>query len=530
MDNSHARKLLFAPLIPLVLGVCLVGQRGQSPPSGVEIVFTQLPATGGKGQNWERARLARLLPDGSVRALAGDFYSAADPSVSFDGKRILFAGKQKAGERWQVYEMQADGSALRRITQTPWDCRSPIYQPAIFYLDADAPVDQIGFVGYQTTVPSLYSCRLDGSGLRRLTYNPHGDRDPAMLPDGRMLFSSAQRDRVALFGVNIDGTDYAIFSGDEGKRTKRTPQVTRDRLVVFVESIAEKGDEAGTLATVSLLRNLHSYRALTQPSDGLFYSPSGLPNGEILVSWRPANGAGTYGIYRLDPATRRTSLLYDDPKRDDVQASLLEPRATPDGRSSVVDETDPTGKLYCLSAFTSDLAKRDWLPAAAKRLRVLEGLPPELGRRFLGEIDLEEDGSFNIQVPANTPIELQLIDANGMALRSCRWLWVKNKENRGCIGCHEDGELAPENLLAKALTKPSVPLTLPPEKRRTVSFQRDVKPILAQKCGIKGCHGGATPPRVDTAVLNKMPPIGSKPLTEDEKRTIVEWIDLGAQR
>jgi hypothetical protein len=84
----------------------------------------------------------------------------------------------------------------------------------------------------------------------------------------------------------------------------------------------------------------------------------------------------------------------------------------------------------------------------------LEGPP----RRLLGELDLEEDGSFNIQVPANTPIELQLIDSQGKALRSCRWLWVKNKENRGCIGCHEDGELTPENRLAKALTKPAVPL------------------------------------------------------------------------
>jgi hypothetical protein len=26
-----------------------------------------------------------------------------------------------------------------------------------------------------------------------------------------------------------------------------------------------------------------------------------------------------------------------------------------------------------------------------------------------------------------------------------------------------------------------------------------------------------------------MPPAGSQPLTEEEKRTIIEWIDLGAQ-
>ena len=143
---------------------------------------------------------------------------------------------------------------------------------------------------------------------------------------------------------------------------------------------------------------------------------------------------------------------------------------------------------------------------------------------------MDEDGSFHLTVPPNTPFQLQMLDSNGMALRTSAWIWTKNKENRGCIGCHEDGELAPENLLAKALTKPSVPLTLPPERRRTVSFQRDVKPILEQKCGLKGCHAGATPPRIDTGVLTTMPPKGAKPLTADEKRTIVEWIDLGALR
>ena len=32
-----------------------------------------------------------------------------------------------------------------------------------------------------------------------------------------------------------------------------------------------------------------------------------------------------------------------------------------------------------------------------------------------------------------------------------RWIWAKNHESRGCIGCHEDGELAPDDRFAKAL-------------------------------------------------------------------------------
>ena len=54
------------------------------------------------------------------------------------------------------------------------------------------------------------------------------------------------------------------------------------------------------------------------------------------------------------------------------------------------------------------------------------------------------------------------------------WIWTKNKEQRGCIGCHEDGERTPENQLASALTHPAVNLMLAPERRRTVEFERDI--------------------------------------------------------
>jgi hypothetical protein len=114
----------------------------------------------------------------------------------------------------------------------------------------------------------------------------------------------------------------------------------------------------------------------------------------------------------------------------------------------------------------------------------------------LGEAPVEDDGSFNVQIPADIPIEVQLLDADGMALESCGWIWVKNNEPRGCIGCHEDPELVPENRLVKAIAKPSVLLTLPPERRRTVDFEHHIMPVIQSKCML--CHGaGGSLPRLD---------------------------------
>ncbi|HEY5657815.1 MAG TPA: hypothetical protein VIY27_08485, partial [Myxococcota bacterium] len=426
---------------------------------GDGIVFTQ----GSTQPGADTARLVRLLPDGSLRVLSADFHAARDPDVSFDGKRILFSAKKRATSRWQIYEMGSDGSGVRQVAEVPMDCRAPIYQSTLYAISGDKPWHPIGFTGSSADgTPNLYSVKLDGSDLRRLTYNPYGATDPALMPDGRILFAGGQSnrlesgalDRVALFATNLDGTDTALFSGDEGARRKRMPTVTADRLAVFVESEEPTPDGAGRLAAVSLRRNLHSHRALTGPEEGLYHSPSPLPGGPLLVSRRPADGSGTHGLYRFDPATRQAVALYDDPQRHDIQARSLSPRPEPDGRSSVVDERGPTGILYGLDVYVSDLPEPVALPpGSAKRLRVVEGLPaekpatpgppPPLRTRLLGEVDVERDGSFNIRVPANTPIRLQLVDAEGLALRSCDWIWVRNKESRGCIGCHEDGERTP---------------------------------------------------------------------------------------
>lgn len=391
------------------------------------------------------------------------------------------------------------------------------------------------------------------------------------------------------------------------------PCTTAKGMAVFVEADSVPWDGSGSLGSVLLRRPLHSYRPITKVSDGLFHSPSPLPDGKILVSRRTSDGSDTHGVYRLDPSNGEIELIFDDPEYHDIQAKAVQPRQEPDGRSSVVTEKDPHGRLYCLNVYINDLKKPQWLPiGTVKRLRVLEGIAiksdtyiqqnerylgvsingisPLAQRRILGEIDIEEDGSFNIEIPANTPIELQMLDGEGMALRSCSWIWAKNHEPRGCIGCHEDGELTPENMLAKAVTHPSIRLTLPPERRRTVDFRRDVMPIIAKKCVschdkedsplsltkdlslVKGSGRGAffnrtyenlltpdnqagdgkyvhpgrarTSPLIwhifgrntsrpwddvqSTEKLSHMPPSTVEALTEDERLTFVEWIDMGA--
>ena len=108
------------------------------------IVFTQLPRDArvfGEG-----GRVVRLDAGGQLRVLTASFASAADPDVSFDAKHILFAGKQGAGDHWQIYEMNLDGTGVRRITSEDADCRNPIYQSKFYNIMFDLPWQQVTFV------------------------------------------------------------------------------------------------------------------------------------------------------------------------------------------------------------------------------------------------------------------------------------------------------------------------------------------------------------------------------------------------
>jgi hypothetical protein len=548
-----------------------------------------------RGDSAEGGRLVVVSPAGETRVLTEGFHGATEPDVSFDGSRVVFAGRKGAEDPWCVWEMGVDGSGLKKITCGPGGARQPIYLPMMYTLTPTSTErwEQVAFVGSlpgetnEAGVGSrtaLFACRLDGTRERQITFNLSSDFDPVVLPDGRMIFASWQRHsldrgphgRVALFGLNTDGTDLMIFAGDEGRRVKHMPAYAGDRLVAFVEGDPVAGDGAGALAAVSLRRNLHSHRVLSD--EGLYRAPAAHPDGGILVAWRAEEGDG-YAIHHFDPATGERRPVFDDPEWHDVSARVLGPRPVPDGRSSSVRGNEAIGWFYALDVGISDLDRETWPAGMARRLRVVEGRPRRPGdgqdatglapRRLLGEVDLAADGSFNVEVPADTPVELQLLDEDGLALRSCAWIWTRWKEARGCIGCHEDPERTPPNRFVEAVQRPAARLTLPPERRRFVDFAHDVRPIVERRC--LDCHGeGGATPRLDDAgayealldgrvrpgeartsplvwhllgrrtdrpwdgvedgvTAEPMAPGAGAP-TEEEILTFIQWIDLGALR
>ncbi len=515
-------------------------------------------------QNYlDGARLVLLRPGSEPEVLVPQFDSAADPEVSYDGQRLLFSGKREKAGPWNIFELDLATREVRQITRGLGNCRQPHYLPRQFMLvamasspthpqpssapsgeaeiegkftfqSADEAWTLIGFVressdmrseGSPLPVTRLYSCRPDGTQVRRLTANLARDFDPSVLPDGRIVYSAWRRNSfvrglkgwIDLFAVNTDGTDVMPMCGNVGKLSKRmaaaVPQGLLGKLV-FVESDVAPWDAAGDLATVDLRRPMATYAVLKKEQDFVYHSPSFFAEGKVLVSRRPRDGSASHALGVLRLADGEWTPFFDDPRYHDFHAKIVAPRAEPDGRSSVVDDHDPLGTLYCLNVNINDLPQdRQMSAGTARAVRILEGVPASgdvaardrgeepavpdgAVRRLLGEIPLFPDGSFQVKVPGGVPLEIQLIDEDGMNLRSCGWIWAQNRFYQGCIGCHEDRELVPDNRMADALWEPAPTLAPPETQRRTRDFLHDIWPLVVKDCG--ECHGptGAHSPRL----------------------------------
>ncbi|MDA0337005.1 MAG: hypothetical protein O2782_17710, partial [bacterium] len=441
------------------------------------------------------------LPGDERRVLTPDFAAAADPCVSFDGQQVLFAGRRRSTDGWEIWRMQADGSNKRQVSVGMADARGPVWlAPAA--VNAPNFDDRIEWITFTSTakgvwderrrapLANLYAMSLAPVGARpfvlwQTTYGLGGDRTPTVLADGRVLFASWQRQGYGLMTISWAGENLNPFYGSHDGSVSQLspvelPAPSRD--IVFVEATGDAETEGGRLAAVSMRRPLHSWRLLAD--DGAYRTPAALPEGGLVVAWRGSD-TGSFGLYQFDLRAGRGNVLVDDPAWHEFQPVPLVPRSTPRGRIPTVDFASvldvegfkQAGQLQCLNVYESDRAELSGILAGSiRRVRLVEGVPlpilpadnvalPEstaavlwppahVQTRSLGEAPVEADGSFYVNVAGDRPFYLETLDENGGVVGAMRsWMWVRAGDQRGCVGCHENKELTPENRVTDALRR-----------------------------------------------------------------------------
>lgn len=495
------------------------------------------------GYDNEIAVLSPVRPDGKLTTLYQPDGSkfVGDVDLDFAGDRMLFSSLGPH-DRWHVFEIEATGGNLRRLTPEEPDVDSydPCYLPDGRILFAStACFAGVPCVGGGNTVANLYRMDADGSNIRQLCFDQDHNWCPTVLNDGRVLYSrweysdSPHYFTRLLFRMNPDGTGQMEYYGSSSYWPNSTfyarPIPGHPTQVIAVISghhgVPRMGElilfepAQGRFEGRGVVQRIPGHRQKVEPiiRDGLvddswpkFLHPYPLSEKYFLVSMQPTPQS-LWGIYLVD-VFDNALLLCEQPGY-----AMLEPvpfRPTP--RPPVVPDTITPGSRDAV-VYLSDIYSGPGLagvpPGSVKKLRLYEVhyAYPQMGghihigidgpwdvHRILGTVPVEPDGSAAFRVPANVPIAVQPLDAEGKAMQVMRsWFTAMPGEVLSCNGCHtSQNTTVPlgQNLAAR---KPPANIAPWYGPARGFSFKREVQPVLDEYC--VGCHNPQ--PRPDGKVL-----------------------------
>lgn len=409
------------------------------------------------GESWRYVPMARIIavdPDkpASIKVLSEGFYSACSPEISHDGKFMLFAAQRNQQENWQIWMMDLGNLKISKVTSFTENCTDPVFLPngrAVFSKNTANDTVKTGH--------SLYSCNTDGTDIRQLTFHPHANFATSVLLDGRLLTITRQLlPGVAdpmLMVLRPDGTKADMFyKGSAGAALLSRAMETDDGMILFIESDSSS-DQKGNVVAISYNRPLHSRMNLTAGIPGSFNAVLPMSSGKYLVSYRPAD-TDVYALYEFDPESKVLGKkVYGSTDSNILDVVLVKESTRPKKLPSEVDNGVKTGLLLCQDIHVTGMPLVDHsavFPKAGK-IEIL-GIDSTLGI-----VQVEEDGSFYLKVLADTPFQIRTLDENGGVVSGpCDWLWLRPNERRGCVGCHEDPELVPENNTPLAVKKSPV--------------------------------------------------------------------------
>jgi Hydrazine synthase alpha subunit middle domain/WD40-like Beta Propeller Repeat len=426
------------------------------------IIFTQvigneLNTNNDTEDSWRYIPQTRIVafdsanPDASIKVLTEDYFSARSPEISSDGNFLLFTAQQKQNDPWQIWEINLSDLKTRHIPASPDNCFDPAYLPGERIV-----FSRISLNDSLKADHSLFTCNLNGTDLRRITFNNNNYFAPVVLKDGRVLTISRKihhgRVDQQFMVLRPDGTKEELFyRGSDGSALDSRGLETANDKIVFIES-TNFTVGGGSIISINYNRPLHTRINLTSDLNGKFSSVYPMKSGKLLVSYRPSQ-TDRSALYEFDPEKMTLGkTLYNSKEYDALDAIIVEKRERPKKLPSEVDTGVKTGLILCQNINLSDQKSSSNATASPNASRI-----EVIGKdSTLGEVQVADDGSFYLKIIADTPFKIQTLDKDGNVIQGCDWIWLRPNERRGCVGCHEDPEIVPVNRVPLSVKKSPV--------------------------------------------------------------------------
>ncbi|MEE9603551.1 MAG: hypothetical protein V3V75_09615, partial [Thermoguttaceae bacterium] len=483
----------------------------------------------------DRHRVRPVIDPTTKETLGPGVYR--DAELSWDAKRVLFAFKAKQDGHTSIYEIGIDGTGLRRLTDPSCDCQNPPQKNRYGKGHHDItpcylPDGRIVFTStralalvpcFNSGVDTLHIMEADGSNIRPLSVNNVTEFDPAILPDGRILYGRWEYvDKTALYMQSLwtmlpDGRmEEALFANNLARPTAvLDARPVPDSNLIVAAFTPHNGQAVGAICMIDLHGGKNDLAAVTnftpeyptKMDQGLTRGPCDpwpINKDVVLI----ANNAKGPGVIQIIDRFGNRELVRSEPDIDCYSPALVKPRKKPTLIPAHTKGDEP-GRFLVTDIYQGLTGVER---GTIKRLRVIEetarvsGLPP--GGRWwnqafliswqgaysvknvLGTVPVHEDGSAYFETPPGRAIYFEALDEEGREIQRMRtFVQAAPGATRSCVGCHENRKTTTAaTALPTAMLWEAVRIEPESWGSGFIDYPTMVQPILDKYC--VSCHGG----------------------------------------
>ncbi|WFE83419.1 SUMF1/EgtB/PvdO family nonheme iron enzyme [Parabacteroides chongii] len=491
------------------------------------------------GFNAEIIELTNLRGDMQMKSIFKPIVadaSIADLRMHWNADRVMFTTLMGENDkRWNVYEVKLDGTGCKKLVENE--------EPDLEFYDGtylpDGRIIANSNIGYQGVpcvsgddpVGNMVLYTPQTKNLRRLTFDQDANWNPVVMNNGRVMYTRWEYTDLThyysriVMHMNPDGTENKALYGSGSMFPNSTfdiqPLPGHGSAFVGIISGHHGVARSGRLIIFDPTKGRKNVQGMVQEiphrnrpiqeliKDELvngvwpqFVKPTPLNDKYFLVAAK-LNPQSLWGLYLVDIYDNVTCLMQAEGEGY-ISPILVKETKTPPAIPDRVKLNEKEATIFIQDIYEGE-GLRGIPRGTVKELRLhayeyayvktrsdhnWHGIQSGWDiKRLLGTVPVEEDGSAIFKVPANTPISIQPIDKDGVAVQWMRsWVTGQPGEVVSCIGCHEDQNQIPIPKRVMASQKAAAPLKAPEGGVRSFTFDLEIQPILDRAC--IACHNG----------------------------------------
>ena len=444
-----------------------------------------------------------------VRQLTGN---ASDQMKTWGNRHTVLV------EDWDPCYLPDGGFAfISTRSQGYGRCHGSRYTPAYLLYRGELPAPP---------KPGVYKDAGDVK-IRQLSYGEANEWDPCVLFDGRIVYTRwdyINRHDVhfqSLWTTRPDGTDVRHYYGNY---TRNPQNIAEGRPIpgsnrIIATAMGHHSYTTGSMIKIDVTKGEDGQEPLTRITpetkfpesegwDPPFATPWPLSEDLYLAAYSPErqarqgriNSTNAYGIFLIDTAGGR-ELIYRDGQMSSFAPMPIQARRKPPVIPSLLDpnETKMTAQVLIQNVYAARV-KIEPGTVAAMRVNEIHGQPAnskanpsvannEILKSIVGTVPVESDGSVGLTAPAGVPLQLQVLDKDGLSVMTMRTIiYFHPGERASCVGCHETRGTPALPTRVKAMSSYPVPTPpVGPKPELALAFMQAVQPVLDKNC--IACHG-----------------------------------------